>query len=298
MILAGDGGDELFGGNTRYVKDSLFDHYARLPAGVRRRLVEPLLTRNSWSGRLPVVRRLANYVSLARQSVAHRMTGHNAFAFTPVAKVFSAEAFAEVDPQGPVRFADALFDGAAGCEKIQRMMHLDLQLTLADSDLRKVVTSCTVAGTRVRFPMLDDELAAFSATLPADFLVEGGEIRRFYKDALSGFLPRMIIDKEKMGFGLPMFQYIAELPALADFFCDALTDLKQRPFFDREFLNHMVDSVRHGEPGTHAGVVWDLAVLETWMASRDISVDDAARRQPTPQNPVAESRAGRRQTAQ
>jgi hypothetical protein len=60
----------------------------------------------------------------------------------------------------------------------------------------------------------------------------------------------------------------------------------------------MVDSVRHGEPGTHAGVVWDLAVLETWMASRDISVDDAARRQPTPQNPVAESRAGRRQTAQ
>src|SRR3546814_10366017 len=93
------------------------------------------------------------------------MTSHNAFAFTPVDGVFSADAFAAIDPQGPARFAEGLYDEAAGDEKIQRMMHLDLQLTLADSDLRKVLTSCTTAGIRVRFPMLDDELAAFSGTL-------------------------------------------------------------------------------------------------------------------------------------
>src|SRR3546814_13371963 len=79
-----------------------------------------------------------------------------------------------------------------------------------------------------------------------------------------------------MGFALPMFQYIAELPALAEFFCDALTDLKRRSFFDSRFLDRMIDEVRQGRPGTHAGVVWDLAVLETWMASRGIPASGAA----------------------
>ncbi len=151
------------------------------------------------------------------------------------------------------------------------MMHFDLQLTLADSDLRKVLTGCMVAGIRVRFPLLDDDLAAFSGTLPAGLLNEGGEIRRFYKDALAGFLPQAIIEKPKQGFGLPMFQYIAEMPALAAFFCDALSDLKRRAFFNPAFLERMIEEVRQGRPGTHAGIVWDLAVLETWMASRAIS---------------------------
>ncbi len=271
VILAGDGGDELFGGNTRYLKDDVFDYYQKVPAALRRVLLEPALAHAPWRDRISLLRRANNYVALAKRSVAERLTDHNAFAFTPADQVFSAEAFAALDLAGPRRFAEALYDGAAGGAKIQKMMHFDLQLTLADSDLRKVLTSCTAAGMRVRFPMLDDDLAAFSGTLPASLLTEGGEIRRFYKEALAGFLPQAIIEKPKQGFGLPMFRYIAEMPALAAFFCDALSDLKRRAFFDPAFLERMIEEVRQGKPGTHAGIVWDLGVLETWMASRAIS---------------------------
>jgi len=274
MILAGDGGDELFGGNTRYLKDGIFDHYLKLPSPLRG-LLEPVLSGLPGGRKLPLLRQAANYVTHAKRSVAHRMTSYNAFAFTPIEQIFSTEALAVIDPDGPRRFAEEIYDAASGDAKIQRMMHLDLQLTLADSDLRKVMTSCTAADIRVRFPMLDDDLAEFSGGLPAELLVENGEIRRFYKDAFADFLPRTIIEKEKMGFGLPMFQYIGELPALADFFCDALSDLKPRGIFDTDFLDHLIQEVREDRSGTHAGIVWDLAVLQTWMASRDLPAGTA-----------------------
>ena len=269
LILAGDGGDELFGGNTRYLKDDVFELYHKAPA-VLRRLLEPVLARAPGRERIRLLRRANNYVALAKRSVADRMTLHNAFAVTPAREIFSAEAFAVLDLAAPRRFAEQLYDSAKGDAKIHKMMHLDLQLTLADSDLRKVATSCQAAGIRVRFPMLDDDLAAFSGTLPAGLLSEGGAIRRFYKEAFADFLPPAILDKPKQGFGLPMFQYIAETPALAAFFCDALSDLKKRAFFRPAFLDAVIAATHRGTPHSHAGVLWDFAVLETWMASRGL----------------------------
>ena len=116
-----------------------------------------------------------------------------------------------------------------------------------------------------------DLIGELAGNLPADLLTEGSEIRSFYKEAVTDFLPRAIIDKPKQGFGLPMFQYVAEDSALAAFFCDALSDLKQRPFFRSTFLEQLIIAVQTGSPGLHNGIAWDLAVLETWMASRALS---------------------------
>ncbi len=56
LLLAGDGGDELFGGNVRYARQKVFEAYWTLPQPLRAQVIEPLLLGTSWPRRLPVDR--------------------------------------------------------------------------------------------------------------------------------------------------------------------------------------------------------------------------------------------------
>ena len=68
-VLAGDGGDELFGGNSRYAKQRIFNWYQHFPGAMRSGLMEPML-RTPFAGRLPVLRKAASYVEQASVSDA------------------------------------------------------------------------------------------------------------------------------------------------------------------------------------------------------------------------------------
>jgi asparagine synthase (glutamine-hydrolysing) len=268
MLLAGDGGDELFAGNKRYADDAVFDHYARLPTALRKGVLEPLgaLLSFARSARGPLGKGL-RYVARARQSVPERMADNLFQALSP-SDVLAPDALREIDTRAPQLLADSIYDGPRDASKVQRMMQLDLRVTLADTDLRKVVRMCELAGVRTRFPFLHDDLAEFSARLPETLLMEGGKLRQFYKDAMRGFLPDAIIDKQKHGFGLPYTAFMNSHTPLRDLVCDSLTSLKRRGYFRAKFLDELTERARGGNLSGHETVAWDLVVLELWLASR------------------------------
>ena len=76
-ILGGDGGDELFGGNTRYAKQRVFGTYDYVPRSLRRGIIEPLLLGSDAIGRLPVLRKAASYVEQARVPMPDRLQMYN-----------------------------------------------------------------------------------------------------------------------------------------------------------------------------------------------------------------------------
>ncbi|MEP6656995.1 MAG: asparagine synthase-related protein, partial [Betaproteobacteria bacterium] len=187
-ILGGDGGDELFGGNSRYAKQRVFGLYDHVPAVVRGAIVEPLLTRGGFLPRLPGVRKLASYVEQARVPMPDRLEMYNLLTRLGLAEVLTTDFLSTVDPDAPLRQQRAVYASINARAPINRMLAFDWRYALADNDLPKVIGATTLAGIAVGFPLLDDALTDFSLKLEPRLKLKGLQLRWFFKEALRGFL--------------------------------------------------------------------------------------------------------------
>lgn len=264
VVLAGDGGDEFFGGNERYAKQGVFEHYARLP-GLARALIEPAVMKFPLGGAIMPVRKARSYIQQARVPLPDRLESYNFLNRSPLEEIFEREFLADVDIGRPAELAREAYFRCASPDPVERMMHLDHKITLADNDLRKVTRMCEAAGIDVRFPFLDDDLVAFSGSLRPDQKVRKGRLRVLFKDALRGFLPDEIITKSKHGFGLPFGLWLNEHAALKALAEDALNGLGRRGIVRPQYL----DLLRREHATAHASyygvMIWVLVELELWL---------------------------------
>jgi asparagine synthase (glutamine-hydrolysing) len=263
-MLAGDGGDELFGGNSRYASDKLFTAYERVPALVKRALIEPLALGLPLSS-VPLLRKGARYVEIARMPVPGRMQLYNLLSRMGPANVFTTDFIASIDAGEPERRELASFAATPPAATLNRMLAHEWKYILADNDLPKVTGTASLAGVDVAFPFLDDRLLDFSLGLPPDQKVRGRKLRYFFKEALRGFLPQEIIAKKKHGFGLPFGVWLVRERALRDFARGSVDALASRGIIQPGLPGMLFDE-RLGEHASYYGeMIWILMMLEQWL---------------------------------
>lgn len=264
-LLAGDGGDELFGGNERYLRQRVFEPWGRIPGALRRSVLEPLFTRLP-SG-APLLGKARSYVEQARVPLPERLHSYNFLQRIAAEEMFEPDFLAAVDRDAPWRLMKDIYHRPTEASTLNRMMYLDWQQTLADNDLRKVIGTCGLAGIDVVFPMLDDELIEFSCRVPSRLKLTKNRLRHFYKEAMSGFLPPQIIDKRKHGFGLPFGPWMREHRPLQELAYDSLARLKARGQFRPEFIDRLIALHRDRHAAYYGELIWILMVLELWLSA-------------------------------
>ena len=263
-ILAGDGGDELFGGNSRYGKQKVFGWYDQVPGFLQKGVMEPLLGTRA-AAAFALTRKAGSYVEQARVPMPDRLQMYNLIMRLGASEVLTPQLLAQIDTTGPLGLQRKVWHSPQGCSSLNRELAFDWRFTLAESDLPKVLGATGFAGVDVGFPMLDGRLLAFSLKLPTQYKLKGQKLRWFFKEALRGFLPDEILTKKKQGFGLPFGVWANTHPTLKALATDSLHSLAKRGVVRADFVQTLLTQRLPEHPGYFGEMVWILMMLEQWL---------------------------------
>ena len=266
-ILAGDGGDELFGGNTRYAKQRVFGWYQNVPNMLQKSLLEPLLG-TGLAAQFALTRKGNSYVEQARVPMPDRLQMYNLIMHLGPTDVLTPAFMAQIDTAAPLHQQREVWHMPKNCSHLNKELAFDWRFTLAESDLPKVLGATGCAGVEVGFPMLDERLLAFSLKLPTNYKLKGLKLRWFFKEALRGFLPDEILTKKKQGFGLPFGVWANAHPGLKALATESLHNLARRGVVRADFIETLITKRLPEHPGYFGEMVWILMMLEQWLAAK------------------------------
>jgi asparagine synthase (glutamine-hydrolysing) len=264
ILLAGDGGDEMFGGNEWYAKDKVFEAYQHVPSALRKGLVEPILAglpfRNGLVGKARSYVRRSNLPGLERIMSYHFLRAH------APRDVFENDFAAALADYSVMEVPARYYAEAPARDHLNRMLYSDLKIILGDSDLPKVTTMSELAGVQVRFPFLDRSVAEFSGRIPASLKVKGFQKRYLFKRAFRELLPVEIREKKKHGFGIPVSTWLKSDHRLRELAHDALLSACafQRGYFKREFIEGLFRKHEADDTAYYGDTLWTFLALELW----------------------------------
>src|SRR5262249_37126390 len=160
----------------------ILGRYGLIPRPLRRGVLEPLLRLLPEGGSTPLGK-AQRYVARASRPNPERFYSSEFFVAQERERLLDPEFLRSIDPGVPIAVAARPYRAARASAELNRLLHVDLKITLGDNDLLKVARAAELAGLTVRFPMLDPPLVELMATMPVRDKVRGTEKRYLFKRA-------------------------------------------------------------------------------------------------------------------
>jgi len=255
VALSGDGGDELFGGYTRY-GDTLRRGGGKSGTGSRLLGALGLMLPHAFPGRNRLVdlgrSRLGRYASSVVQPVRVD-EGGAASAWHPAGR-------RTVDEQ-----LNCFVSADEGEDFAALMMRLDLQTYLPGDILTKVDRTSMAVSLEARVPLLDFDLVDFALRIPGDLRVTAAESKRLFRRAIRGIVPDFVLSRPKRGFAVPLAQWFRSSLR------HRIEALRSPPAAIEQYLNvqaveRLVKEHLIGRRD-HSVLLWRLIVLNYWLAA-------------------------------
>ena len=270
VTLSGDGGDELFWGYARYpTAQNMWPKVNRLPAPLRS------LVRNigfnstlqratqrvpapAWGGRKAPLSQKLN-------SAAELLGAADEFEFyhgmmsqfkNPEALLIHGQSLTTAynDPTHWSRQYGAL----------ARMAWQDAAVYLPDDILTKVDRASMAVSLEARVPLLDHRLVELAARLPAHLKQRDGVWKYALRNILNRYVPKEITDRPKMGFGVPLHEWLRG--PLKDWAGDLLNPgrLREQNMFRPDMVSQLFDDHLHSS-ANNASKLWNILMVQLWL---------------------------------
>lgn len=274
VSLSGDAGDELFCGYNRYrTASGLWRKLSKLPLTARKLAAQAVtgFSPGTWDrlgAHAPARMRVSNFGNklykgagvLTSRSVDELYRGLVSHWDDPAAVV--------IDGQEPPTLLVGNEPGLPGLDAVQRMMALDMLTYLPDDILTKVDRAAMSVSLETRVPFLDHRVVEFAWTLPQNLKLRDGQTKWALRQVLYRYVPRELIERPKMGFGVPLDEWLrGPLREWAEALLDEVRLQREGYFYPapirKKWLEHL-----SGERNW-AVQLWDVLMFQAWLEKQE-----------------------------
>jgi asparagine synthase (glutamine-hydrolysing) len=268
VALNGDGGDESFAGYRRYIANDRARRLRGVPLPLRRvvpKLVRPLGEDARMNGTRSRIQRFARALAMAPPDrYAYWMS---IFDRQRRSELLTPDFAAAVEGDAE-SFITTAWGQWSAAEQVDLMLSTDVQTYLPCDLLVKMDIATMAHSVEARSPFLDHHLMEFAASLPTDEKLRGTGGKQLLKRAFRGRIPDEILDRPKMGFGVPLGRWFRE--DLRNLPTDILLDPRtlERGYFRRHTVETLIEEHRVGA-ADHSARLWSLLQLEMWHRELD-----------------------------
>jgi len=258
VALSGDGGDEAFAGYHRYASAVTLARRldGRLPALLRplfrlgARLLPPGASGQAYLGLLGAspLERYFRLVSFQRAET--------------LARLLTREAQAAMEGGSPWKRLEEHAQHVTG-DYLSTLQQLDILSYLPEDILTKVDRASMLVSLESRVPLLDHVLLELTAQIPSSLKLSDGRGKHILKQAVAGLLPTEVLERRKMGFGVPLARWFRK--PLAGYLRDLLLSERasQRGLVKPEVVSSILREHQTGARD-HSAQIWALLILEEW----------------------------------
>ena len=278
VILSGDGGDELFGGYQRYVRQDIAQKMSRFPA--------PLLNMMQGGSKLIPKKgeRASRFFDYVKMKPEERYAGWFTIfdqkmkeeLYTPetrekIPELDSSEVYTQYMSSVPSSIQSLTLasgevsstSSAPSGSFMNKMSYADVKVYIPNDILVKVDKMSMLNSLEARVPLLDHQLVEFSAAIDPRLKMKFWEKKYLLKKAVQPILPKEIIYRQKKGFGIPLKEWFNG--ELKDFAYEELLSERamSRGYFNREYVRTILNKHQKGKRnyGAH---IWTLLCFEMW----------------------------------
>jgi asparagine synthase (glutamine-hydrolysing) len=254
VALGGDGGDEVFGGYDRYLATPVMQRLNPVLGLARSGLK---LAGQQSIGNTRKINRVGSQLS-PKESLAARYS-------SILSLTQPNELTTMLNPSFQSKVAEDSREEQFNSGKytsFDRMIRSDLDAYLPGDLLVKVDIATMANSLELRSPMLDVNVVEWGLSLPRKYKIKGFETKHILKDVARSLVPAELIDRPKMGFGIPRAEWLRT--GMKELVIDTLTDTTatQRGWFNPKEVSKVIYTHMAGEDKDN--IIWPMLMLELW----------------------------------
>ncbi len=252
VVIAGEAGDELFGGYVHHQMGLKYHNYFKIPMlNEVVRSIDGIIPRKEALNKSKLERSI-EYLS---QPTQERFQMH----LTRIMSNGEIRRLSNLEPNDIEKFA-VFPKGMKGT--LNKILYLDCKNLLPEKFLMKADKATMANGVEERLPLMDKNIVEFAFSIPSYLKINNGVEKYILREAVKDLLPREIVGRKKLGFGTPIADWMNN--GLKDLVLQVFSDNSLiKTYFREDKINKMVQDFYSGDT-YRSPVVWNIFALGLW----------------------------------